>query len=158
MPRLLAAIVLLSGVSGAFGADHPHVVIKGDKLRFTLYEADAKAGFYRGTRFDHAGVFGNVEFAGHTLFGPWKGAHDPANHDDIVGPCDEFGIENALGYDDAKRWFIVRNSWGARWGMDGYFTMPYSYLLDNNLSNDFIVCSVLFAYIMYLIKESNLSS
>ncbi|MFM8270955.1 MAG: hypothetical protein ACKODX_01260 [Gemmata sp.] len=102
MPRLLAAIVLLSGVSGAFGADHPHVVIKVDKLRFTLYEADAKAGFYRGTRFDHAGVFGNVEFAGHTLFGPWKGAHDPANHDDIVGPCDEFGIENALGYDDAK--------------------------------------------------------
>jgi C1A family cysteine protease len=43
----------------------------------------------------------------------------------------------AVGYDDAKAHFIVRNSWGADWGMDGYFTMPYDYLLDANLSDDF---------------------
>ena len=30
----------------------------------------------------------------------------------------------AVGYDDARQWFIVRNSWGPRWGMAGYFTLP----------------------------------
>ena len=43
----------------------------------------------------------------------------------------------AVGYDDANQWFIVRNSWGSSWGMKGYFTMPYAYLLDANLSSDF---------------------
>jgi C1A family cysteine protease len=43
----------------------------------------------------------------------------------------------AVGYDDADRNFIVRNSWGKDWGMKGYFTMPYAYLLDDNLSDDF---------------------
>lgn len=43
----------------------------------------------------------------------------------------------AVGYDEAKQWFIVRNSWGARWGMKGYFTLPYPYLLQPSLSSDF---------------------
>lgn len=43
----------------------------------------------------------------------------------------------AVGYDDAKQWVIVRNSWGTGWGRKGYFTLPYAYLLDENLSDDF---------------------
>ena len=43
----------------------------------------------------------------------------------------------AVGYDDASQWFLVRNSWGAAWGMKGYFTMPYSYLIQAGLSRDF---------------------
>ena len=43
----------------------------------------------------------------------------------------------AVGYDDAKQRFIVRNSWGTGWGQQGYFTMPYAYLADRNLSDDF---------------------
>jgi C1A family cysteine protease len=43
----------------------------------------------------------------------------------------------AVGYNDAQHRFIVRNSWGPAWGMKGYFTMPYAYLLDPNLSDDF---------------------
>lgn len=42
-----------------------------------------------------------------------------------------------VGYPDSEQRFIVRNSWGADWGMDGYFTMPYTYLADRNLSDDF---------------------
>lgn len=43
----------------------------------------------------------------------------------------------AVGYDDSSQRFIVRNSWGTGWGIKGYFTMPYAYLLDGNLSDDF---------------------
>ena len=42
-----------------------------------------------------------------------------------------------VGYDDPTRRFIVRNSWGTSWGTKGYFTMPYEYLLDGGLSDDF---------------------
>lgn len=43
----------------------------------------------------------------------------------------------AVGYDEELRRFIVRNSWGKDWGVEGYFTMPYAYFLDDNLSDDF---------------------
>ena len=43
----------------------------------------------------------------------------------------------AVGYDDARKRFLVRNSWGTGWGMKGYFTLPYDYLGDRNLSDDF---------------------
>lgn len=42
-----------------------------------------------------------------------------------------------VGYDDAAQRFTIRNSWGPKWGMRGYFTMPYAYLLEENLSDDF---------------------
>jgi len=42
-----------------------------------------------------------------------------------------------VGYDDAKERFIVRNSWGDGWGVKGYFTIPYKYVADRNLSDDF---------------------
>ena len=43
----------------------------------------------------------------------------------------------AVGYDDGVGRFLVRNSWGAGWGMGGYFTIPYAYLTDDNLADDF---------------------
>lgn len=43
----------------------------------------------------------------------------------------------AVGYSDTQQRFIVRNSWGADWGMKGYFTMPYAYLASRDLSDDF---------------------
>jgi C1A family cysteine protease len=42
-----------------------------------------------------------------------------------------------VGYDDKVERFRMRNSWGTSWGLKGYFTMPYAYLLDDNLSDDF---------------------
>jgi C1A family cysteine protease len=43
----------------------------------------------------------------------------------------------AVGYEDKERRFIVRNSWGRWFGLKGYFTMPYEYLLKEDLTNDF---------------------
>jgi C1A family cysteine protease len=43
----------------------------------------------------------------------------------------------AVGYDNSNKRFLVRNSWGEGWGLKGYFTMPYDYLLNENLSDDF---------------------
>jgi len=43
----------------------------------------------------------------------------------------------AVGYDDSKKCFIVRNSWGEDWGDKGYFYLPYDYFTDSNLSADF---------------------
>lgn len=42
----------------------------------------------------------------------------------------------AVGYDDATQRFIVRNSWGSSWGMQGYFTVPYAYFTNPNLASD----------------------
>ena len=43
----------------------------------------------------------------------------------------------AVGYDESQQRFLIRNSWGAGWGMGGYFTLPYPYLLQPTLSSDF---------------------
>ncbi len=41
-----------------------------------------------------------------------------------------------VGYNDAQKRVIVRNSWGPTWGQKGYFTMPYAYISNTNLADD----------------------
>lgn len=41
----------------------------------------------------------------------------------------------AVGYSKSDKRFLVRNSWGKSWGIDGYFTMPFKYL--ETLAADF---------------------
>lgn len=43
----------------------------------------------------------------------------------------------AVGYDDASQCFIVMNSWSDKWGMKGFFTIPYAYLAQAGLASDF---------------------
>jgi C1A family cysteine protease len=57
----------------------------------------------------------------------------PGSGEQVLGGHAVLGV----GYDDAKQRFIVRNSWGTGWGVKGYFTMPYKYLSNRNLSDDF---------------------
>lgn len=44
-----------------------------------------------------------------------------------------------VGYDDARKAFLVRNSWGPKWGINGYFWMDYDYVGDTLLCSDFWV-------------------
>lgn len=44
-----------------------------------------------------------------------------------------------VGYDDSLSMFLCRNSWGEEWGIAGYFKMPYAYLADVDLADDFWV-------------------
>lgn len=41
----------------------------------------------------------------------------------------------AVGYTD--EYFIIRNSWGSEWGDQGYFYMPYDYITNPELAQDF---------------------
>ena len=43
----------------------------------------------------------------------------------------------AVGYDDATQRFTVQNSWGTDWGQKGFFTIPYAYINDPDLAEDF---------------------
>ena len=42
-----------------------------------------------------------------------------------------------VGYDDTTKRFTVRNSWGEAWGKKGYCFMPYAYLTNADLADDF---------------------
>jgi len=43
----------------------------------------------------------------------------------------------AIGYDDAKKILLFRNSWGYEWGKSGYGSLPYDYPESRELSDDF---------------------
>ncbi len=57
----------------------------------------------------------------------------PAQSESVIGGH----AVMAVGYDDQKSAFIVRNSWGNGWGLQGYFYMPYDYVTSTNLADDF---------------------
>jgi len=45
----------------------------------------------------------------------------------------------AVGYDQKKKWFTVRNSWGREWGDKGYFYIPFDFVSNPGLASDFWV-------------------
>ncbi len=57
------------------------------------------ANFYRGQRFDWAGIVYSLRYRGHSYFGEWFDNFDPNFHDTVCGPAEEF---TQIGYDDAK--------------------------------------------------------
>jgi len=107
---LLAALCVICGCafSGLKAAENPapprfpQCVLANDKLNMLMYLPDAEKGFYRGTRFDWSGMIARIRCGGHVFYAPWKTTHDPGNHDDVIGPAEEFGITKALGWDEAR--------------------------------------------------------
>ena len=71
-------------------SDHPKAMLSNGKLEALVFLPDAKNGYYRGARFDWAGVVGCVSLNGHRFFGEWFPKYDPDLNDSITGPVEEF--------------------------------------------------------------------
>jgi C1A family cysteine protease len=52
-------------------------------------------------------------------------------------PCQGGHAVCAVGYDMDAKTVLVRNSWGEGWGQGGYFTMPFDYISNPALAQDF---------------------
>ena len=59
----------------------------------------------------------------------------PEKHEKVLGGH----AIMAVGYDDEKKVFIIRNSWADTWGDAGYFTMPYEFITNPDYCSDFWV-------------------
>jgi hypothetical protein len=91
----------------------PQAEISNTLLHVNLYLPDGEHGFYRGTRFDWSGVVADLQYKGHSYYGPWFTATDPKIPDfiyqgseivagpcsAITGPVEEFSV---VGFDEAK--------------------------------------------------------
>jgi len=100
--ELLLTLLLMVMTSQTPAADFPNATISGGGLTATVYLPDARAGYYRGTRFDWSGVVGRLRWRDHELVGPWFARHDPLGHDGITGPAEEFQAgDTSVGYDEA---------------------------------------------------------
>jgi hypothetical protein len=96
----------------ARGSSPPSVQITNGPITATVYLPDAMSGYYRGTRFDWAGVIGHLEYRGHTFYAPWFTKTDAAVRDFVndgidvtagphtaaTGPAEEFSV---LGFAEA---------------------------------------------------------
>lgn len=90
----------------------PTAQLDNGRIHATVYLPDAKNGFYRGTRFDWAGIIARLTSGGHTYYDQWFTRMDPEGRDfvyqgqDIVaGPAsaamgvpEEFSADDNLGY------------------------------------------------------------
>jgi hypothetical protein len=88
MKQILFGILFCS-VNCVF-AQYPQTSINNGLIKAKIYLPDAKDGFYRGTRFDWAGVISSLKYKDHEYFGEWYQQHDPSRHDAITGPVEAF--------------------------------------------------------------------
>lgn len=68
----------------------PSTSIYNGVIKARLFLPDSKNGYYRASRFDWSGIVSELEYKGHSYFGPWFAQHDPLHHDAITGPVDDF--------------------------------------------------------------------
>jgi hypothetical protein len=96
---ILAALVCIC-ITAFTLVEFPETGISNGIIKARLYLPDANTGYYRGVRFDWAGVIPSLEYKGHTYFGAWNQApYDPKLHDAIMGPVEEF---TPVNFDEAK--------------------------------------------------------
>jgi hypothetical protein len=98
----LTACAAAGDGSNSIDPQYPEATLTSRELKATLYLPDAQQGYYRGTRFDWSGLVSRVDWGGHRFFSEFKQEHDPFNHDDIAGMAEEFGIEAAPSFAQAK--------------------------------------------------------
>jgi hypothetical protein len=111
---MLLLLTACSALAQVRSTGAPQWKISNNLLRLTLYLPDTASGFYRGTKFDWSGVIADLQYEGHSYYGPWFTRTDPnvldfiyEGSDIVAGPCSAITgpVEEftpALGYEDAK--------------------------------------------------------
>jgi len=59
----------------------------------------------------------------------------PVSNNDIIGGHAVL----LVGYDDNKKLFKFKNSWGTSWGVNGYGFLPYQYFNDGSITELFVI-------------------
>ena len=80
--------------------DWPSTVITNGIVSAKVAIPDLEKGYYRGNRFEQAGLITKLERGGHTFFLDAPEVHSPLNSGECCGPCEEWF--DAIAYDDAK--------------------------------------------------------
>ena len=75
------------------------IKITNNTLTITLHTPDSVKGYYRGTRFDWAGVFESIIYRGCNYCEEWFENYSPTMHDAVCGPAEEF---SPIGLEEAK--------------------------------------------------------
>ncbi|MEZ4773580.1 MAG: hypothetical protein R3D00_10395 [Bacteroidia bacterium] len=101
MKKIFTIIIILSAfLTGSKPMDQfPEAEISNGIIHARLYLPDAEEGYYRGSRFDWAGVMPDLSYKGHTYFGQWFEKYSPTLHDAIMGPVEAF---SPVGYEEIK--------------------------------------------------------
>lgn len=66
------------------------ITITNNTLKITLHAPDDEKGYYRGTRFDWAGVFHSIGYRDCNYTEEWFEKYSPTMHDAVCGPAEEF--------------------------------------------------------------------
>jgi hypothetical protein len=79
---------------------YPFAELSNKEVKLQVYLPDTEKGYYRGTRFDWAGIISSMEYQGHQYFGEWSKTRDPLGSSDITGPVNGY-LAPGLGYAEA---------------------------------------------------------
>ncbi|MBN1295125.1 MAG: hypothetical protein JXB48_25045 [Candidatus Latescibacteria bacterium] len=85
-------------------ASYPYVLLTNGQVSCSVFLPDREQGFYRSTRWEWSGMIWQLTYKGHTYFSERSNCtpHDPLNNEHAMSTAEEFGILDAIRFDEAK--------------------------------------------------------
>ena len=72
------------------------------------------------------------------------GTLPPLNEKELLSKHDNLHAVVAVDYNDKTREFLILNSYGPKWGQEGYFNIPYDLIADKKMCNN--CCTITFKH------------